>query len=399
MSTNSFSRALAGYDTSAESLCLFAEGMAAAFSDVGVGLWQVRLSQIFEPRVLTEAKTLAGQVVSPSGLESVDGLPPTAVIHARIPELTDLPPVRRSLAVAGLLVAASRFQSASAVLADSPVSSFAKEAFERAWIEFLISNRLHDGYFAESLVKEMLSLYEAGGVPAKRALDMCAQGVVWFLKGRQISSSTVSRLIRLGDEIVTREASGDPAGTSSWYRAVAMLPAENRNAGGVARLMSKARKAASEAVELQASPFNRNLMKTYYESALKEAVYIQRDYGRFCEVRERLLAQDSQWSISWAEIAQGEEVFGELDRALEAIDSAVALGAPYVWRHVYDRTRLGLRVGDVDAAKESFDELPALSAPTELIERAALSLHGLFPGIPTVKAWGQREEWVESRGP
>lgn len=334
------------------------------------GQWVIPQSQVFEPAVLFEAKSVAGLTPLPSNLEEfvpfrpdVEPCDVSSMVNA-IGHREE----RAAIATAGLLVSLSRFRTAARVLAAVGPEVAGRERFERLWLEFIISNRCESGRDSDQLFAQMLSLADEGAVPDGRLLDICSQGVVWFLKRREVSEATVRRLLEHGRRLVSGPLESDWAGNSAWYRAVAMIPAQRRNARRTRQYMDQAKGSAERALKLNATPANANLLKTYLESSMKEALYVDRDATRFDQLAAELIALDPTWSISYAEAAEGYEVFGHQAKARNMYAIAVEKGPPYVWRHAFELLRLCSMARDWTGAEQAFEKLIADSAPLEILE-------------------------------
>jgi len=341
------------------------------------GQWVVPQSQIFESEVLYEAKRVADLGTLPSALEEFVPVFPgeTPLDVASAVAAGGLTGIRAQIAAAGLFVSLSRFRAAATALqpigADAPV----REQFERLWLEFIISNRNDAGRESDRIISTMLNLAKTEAhVPDSRLLDVCSQGIVWFLKRREVSGATVHSLLEVGRRLVSGPLRSDWAGTSAWYRAVAMVPAQSGDGIRTRQYMDQARDSAERAMSRDPSPTNANLLKTYLESTMKEAMYITRDIGRFREAASQLIALDPTWSVSHAEAAEGLEVFGLFEEARQAYADAVDMGVPYVWRNAFELLRLSASLGDWDGANQALSRLVRDNAPHPALENAVAKL-------------------------
>jgi hypothetical protein len=338
--------------------------------------WVVPQAQVFESGVLFEAKRVAEFETLPSTIEEfVPSAPDGAALNPMgVAASTSFTTSQAAVAAAGLLVSLSRFSTAARVLGGMNGDSTQREQFERLWLEFIISNRCDTGRDSDHVFGRMLDIAEGGDVPDGRVLDICSQGVVWFLKRREISEATVRRLLELGRGLASGSLRADWAGTSAWYRAVAMLPAEKGDSIRTREFMERAEDAAQRAVVSNPSPTNANLVKTYLESSMKEALYVTRDSERFRQYATQLIALDPGWSISYAETAEGFEAFGFLDEARDMWAAAVDKGVPYLWRHTFGLLRACVAVGDWPNAQGALVRLLRDHAPRPTVETAIAKL-------------------------
>jgi len=219
--------------------------------------------------------------------------------------------------------------------------------------------------------RRMRAAIEAGEVGAPRALDACTQAVVWHLKRQEIPADDFRWFAARARGLV-RDAEGEigDGQKSAWYRAVAMVPARVKRADTTRALMERARTTAERA-ERSGAMHDRHLVKTYYESSIKEFMHVTRDPERALASTLALIDVDPTWSVSWGERAETLAFFGQREEAAAAYDRAVRLGPPYVRHHLMNAAELYRELGDERRAGNRY-YAPTLfqDAGAVIVERA-----------------------------
>lgn len=292
-----------------------------------------RIAQVFEPAVLEEVAFLEG--VAPDAVASL-AYAPSQALRDLLREVEDSGgrSGARSLNLALVLISISRFSLAERVLADAPGTLTSdEERFLHALLCFIVDNRNASGKRSADYFSVMRAVAESGMVPATLLLDGCTQAVVWYLKRREVNDEDLRWFVHRGLSLVHESrASLSPGAISSWYRGIAMLPARVGNAEKTRSFMESARRAADETLSVSTRAYDIHLRKTYYESTMKEYMYVRPDLEMAEQAGRDLIALDPLWGPSWAELAEAYVHFGHRRQAASAYDSAVRLGAPWV-RH------------------------------------------------------------------
>lgn len=290
-------------------------------------------AQVFEPTVLDEVALL-----SKLDIEDVAALrhQPTCTIRSVADRLSEVPALSTVALVnlAAALISISRFGLAQGVLAEADARGLtAREQFEIGMLEFVISNRCDDGRSTSAAFSRMQAAVEFSELPPDRVIDACAQAVVWYLKRKDIARATFEYFLAVGQRLVAVPGLVGSAALSSWYRGVAMLPAEHKQKAETRRYMELAREEAERTIAERPRPYERHLIKTYYESSLKEHMYLSRDEERAERVAHELIAIDPAWSPSHGELAEALAYFGRPVEAAQSWVLAAELGPPYVGHH------------------------------------------------------------------
>jgi tetratricopeptide (TPR) repeat protein len=117
-----------------------------------------------------------------------------------------------------------------------------------------------------------------------------------------------------------------------------------------------------------------NFLKTYYESAIKEHMYLTGDYDRAQEAGDALIALDPVWPPSYAEVAEVHRKFGDTERAAGLFEKAAALGPPYVGHHMAAAARCHEALGNDERAIGHYLALAEIAPLSESIAAAGLRL-------------------------
>jgi len=323
--------------------------------------WGYRFTQIFEPGVLQEVAMLEGVPYDDLSRLKRRTSPALAWLGARTDAPLDLSFVEK-INVASALVSISRFDAAASLIEVATRDAAApRDRFELGWVEFLISNRCNDGARSPQAFRRMRAAIEETSIPPSRVLDLCAQGVVWHLKRREVSEADYDWCLATGTAIATERADTDPGAISSWYRGVAMVPAAKRDAAQTRDYMRRAEEAALQTYELRPSAFELNALKTYHESTIKEHMYVTEDPERALAAAQDLVALDPNWSPSYGEMADAYRRFGRLEAAAELYERASRMGPPYVGHHLLQAARCRAETEALDEALVHYETLSAMA--------------------------------------
>lgn len=353
---------------------IFSRSCVEAFDACDWSRLGYSFTQLFEPAVLREISLL--EAVPHSTLARLEN--PETDSTIRLTEmLHDLSvwSVVELVNLASALVSVSRFDLARRPIATAAARRVtSREAFEIAWLEFLVSNRCDDGAGSPVAFEKMREAVVEQCVPSSRILDACTQAVVWYIKRREVSTAEFKHWAALGTRLAGSAGQVDAGALSSWYRGVAMIPAAKGNADATRRYMEQARREAQVAIAENTHPAALNALKTYYESALKEYLYVRRDIAAAEEVADALIELDPSWSISYGEIA---EVFlrsGRAEQAAEKYEQAAAAGPPYVAHHLFKAASIREKAGDLGRALAHYETLAGLTPKSARVLSSGLKL-------------------------
>lgn len=372
-------------------LDIFSESLLVAIAECNWRGFGFPFTQVFEPAVLREIALL--ERVELRALTMFEHKPTatTRLLCDAIGGKAELS-VPELINAASILVCVSRFAPASD-LVEAAVrrSSSVREDFEIAWLQFVISNRVDDGAGSVEAFGRMRHAVEAGGVPPARALDACTQAVVWYVKRQEISVSLFRWFAQHGTALAAGGSDDlTSGGLSAWYRGIAMVPAAAGRHASTRRYMAKALAAAELAERARPGADARNARKTYYESTMKECLYVTGDLDAARDAGLALLDLDPYWSLSVGELAEVHERRREPERAAELYEQAVELGPPSVGHHLRRAARCRAAQGRHDLAQMHYRSLLSLAPGDPVIEREAVEAGVAVHGTDLVNAASDR---------
>jgi hypothetical protein len=329
--------------------------------------WGYQFTQVFEPGVLREVALLGG--IDYGALQSLErrSSPALVWLGACIDSPNELSFVEK-LNVAFALISVSRFDSAKTLVEyAAPDACSPRDRFELGWAEFLISNRCDDGARSPQAFRRMRAAIDEGVVPRARVLDACTQGIVWRQKRREIPDADYAWCLTTGSAIVGEGTTGGGA-VSSWYRGLAMVPAAKGDASLTHDYMRRAEAAALESYAVRPTAFELNAIKTFYESTIKEHMYVTKNLEGALAAAEKLIALDPNWSPSFGEMADANRHFGRLEEAAALYEHAARMGPPYVGHHLLQAARCRATLNALDEALAHYETLSVM-APDYVIVR------------------------------
>lgn len=331
---------------------IFSRACVASYSGSDWTHFGYFFTQIFEPDVLREVALLEG--VAYESLANLSYQPSATLSHLAelVEKASDLSPVEL-VNLASALISISRFDVAAQLLNDvSGKGTTPREKFEVAWLEFMISNRCNRGVNSPVAFAKMREAIEMGGIPRGRVLDACTQAVVWHIKRREIPEDAFTWWLRIGDGLAKAPESNrlDMGTVSSWYRGLAMLPAARGKGSQTRKFMELAREAAEQTIAQRPGAYELNTIKTYYESTMKEYMYVNKNFEAAEKAGYALITLDPAWAPSYGELAEVYEFFGHVAQAAEFYEQAAEAGPPYWGYHLLRAARCRVKNGDNETA-------------------------------------------------
>lgn len=353
---------------------LFSRACVEQYQEFRPDRFGYTFAQVFEPNALTEVALLEG--VSPDAAADLTYRPTASIIAlAEHVEGRDDLPVVTLVNLAAALVSVSRFDTARLVLVDAEARARTpEEVFEIAMLEFVVANRLDDGAGSPRAFARMRQAVETGRLAPHRSLDACAQAVVWYLKRKELPEADYHWYLNTGLELVRDNPDMPSGGVSAWYRALAMCPAAEGDAVTTRRYMENAREAADATYARSPRAYELHLLKTYYESSIKEHMYVTRDLDRAVEAGRSLIALDPVWSPSYGELGDVMAKFGRPEAAARLYEKAVELGAPYYGHHLLQAARMREKAAHAEQALVHYETLARLAPDSESLLEDGLRL-------------------------
>jgi hypothetical protein len=372
---NSFQETLLQLDLTSDPdrpVDIFSQACVQQYRELQLDHFGYLFTQVFEPDVLREVALLEGRPYPPLAELNDRTSPATARLADLVDNAADLT-VIGLVNVASALITVCRLGPAARLLELAGARAVSpRERFEVAMLDFLVSNRRDDGAGSPEAFRRMREAIETGDIPRERVIDVCSQAVVWYLKRKEVSEADFRWYVTTGSALAKNAGRIDPTTRSAWNRAVAMIPAGNRQADATRRYMERAREAAEEAISRRPRAYEMNFIKTYHESAIKEHMYVTGDADKAIEAAEALVALDPVWAPSYGEFAEACQRFGDKRRAAELYEKAAALGPPYVGLHLLRAARCYEALGDYARAVEHYLTLSELAPRNESILVAGL---------------------------
>jgi hypothetical protein len=354
---------------------LFSRACVEQFDERPSETYGYLFAQVFEPHVLNEIAALEG--CSRFALECIENGSGPRIDRLRvdIAESRFKSPVQ-AVNVAAALISISRFKLAEIVLAGIDQKDCdSRDLFEIAMLQFVINNRLARNDGMVRAFRRMRHIIEIAKLPADRALDAAAQAVVWHMKSGLLDKATYDWFIALGESLVRDGTEIDAGSISSWYRAIAMIPAAKGDKRGTREFMLRARHAAKETLYLRPRAYEMHFLKTYHESALKEHLYVTGDKDAAFAETDALIALDPHWPPSYAEQAEAHIRFGDVETGAACYERAGKLGPPYVGHHLFCAARAWERASVPERAISIYEDLLCLDErnPSVIVAGARLS--------------------------
>jgi tetratricopeptide (TPR) repeat protein len=355
---------------------IFSQACVASYTETDWTRFGYFFTQIFEPGVLREVALLEGvpyESLADLSYQSSATLSHLAELVEKASELSPIELVN----LAAALISISRFEAATRLL-DSVSGKVAssREKFEVAWLEFLISNRCSRGENSPAAFAKMREAIESGGVPRGRVLDACTQAVVWYLKRREIPEDAFTWWIRIGNGLAKAPESNrlDMGTVSSWYRGLAMLPAARGKASETRKFMELAREAAEQTIALRPGAYELNTIKTYYESTMKEHMYVTKNFEAAEEAGHALITLDPVWAPSYGELAEVYEFFGRVAQAAEFYERAAEAGPPYWGHHLLRAAKCQVKSGNDEVALSHYLTLAEIAPENASVLQEGLNV-------------------------
>ena len=362
------------YDVANYPADIFSRACIESFEECLWSQFGYSFTQIFEPAVLYEVALLEGVPLNTLTRLEYRETAATAKLGGMLDDIAVLTVVEL-VNVASALVSISRFDLTRDVIAAiSARRTTPREDFEVGWLEFLVSNRCDGGAGSPAAFERMRAAVVARAVPASRVLDACTQAVVWYIKRQELSTAEYEWWRSLGTSLSESSTRVESGALSSWYRGLAMVPAANKDAAATRRYMEKARAEAQVSAGGERQAAKLNAIKTYYESAVKEYLYVRHDAGAAEAAGQALIDLDPVWSVSYGELAEVYLKSARVERAAELYEQAAAVGPPYVAHHLLQAAVCRERCGDLPGALAHFEKLAEFDPRSRRVMSGGLAL-------------------------
>lgn len=370
---NAFHRTLVDFDCPQEGRDLFSAACIEEFDDRPKDRYGYMFAQVFEPHVLDEIERL--EKCAAGSLDSLNYGEGDRLDHIRMALQEPSGHVVEHINLAAALISISRFKLAERTLANIDATRCTlRDQFEMAMLSFVVANRRSNKVGVRAAFAAMRTAGESGNLPADRLLDAAALAVVWRRKGEQVDEENYRWFLAVGHQLAEHDTSTNPGARSSWFRAAAMIPAARGEVEETRSLMLKAQQSAEEALDARPGAYAAHFVKTYYESTLKEQLYVAKDTDAALEAATALIALDPVWSPSYGEKAEVYYVAKQFETAAKYWEKAGRCGPPYVGHHYFSAAQAWEAADAPERALAIYTGLAALDPSVETVRRRGRTL-------------------------
>ncbi len=317
-------------------------------------------AQVFESYVLAEIAELENvEITQLTNLEIGDSSA-IQILRSAVANHDVISPME-AVNFAAALISISRFDLADLLLQSaSRKPTMNRDQFEISMLHFVIENRRGNNDKMRHFLLEMRKQIEVGNLPLERQIDAASLAVVWHMKLGILKDTDFKWFSSLGTTLATTNKIESGA-LSSWYRAVAMIPAAKGDKVATRETMLAARRAADITMKIRPRAYEAHFLKTYHESSIKEHMFVTGDYQAAIREGESLLSLDPVWSISFGEVAEVHRHFGDFSTAATYFEEGACCGPPYVGHHIYSAATCHEAAGELNRALELYVRLLGMS--------------------------------------
>lgn len=332
---NSFERTLLYLGKSQHS-SLFEEQIHTAYETQNFDELDYSLGQLLEPSVLNELS-----ITTKISVENLQKL--NHPFHGKLQWLIqnrDFLHNQSRLNLALFLMSICRYQMSIEELNKiNPQELSISAQLDYQSAKFMAHNRLEEYDKAHDALEACSHLINHREIKASKKINLIAFAIVWNIKTPSVSSTAImDRFISQEEssiEELTLTGGFEACATlSNYYRAVAMRNISPTQVRKTMQLSLRFADSLSPTNARQAI-VKKQLLKTCYESTIKEHLYVSGDFVAAEEAAKKLIEMDPLWSISWAELGEVYKKQSRLRKAAEAYEMAVNIGAPRVPHHLY----------------------------------------------------------------
>ncbi|MPW31824.1 hypothetical protein F9L16_22915 [Agarivorans sp. B2Z047] len=360
---NEFSNMLINIDCGSLEKSIFTKVCEKSLDEHDMSRLGLPIGQVFEPSVLKEIC-----LYNNLDLESVLDLSFVATKRATQLKSEILNCEKRNdiykINVAAKLSSMSRFKLSDEILktvSENDELNNDGVKVELNFIKFLNANRTSNYESVSSAVESLLCIASTRRIKPDAVANVCAQIVVWYCKYKYTSFNPISeKYYRIATSLANDVFTNSHLSTeskSSWYRAFAMVPAANNDLVETRRMMESAKSFALDSLSKNSSLESINLLKTYYESTIKECIYLSKDFERAENAIEDLINLDPHWSPSHSEASEVYYEKGDYEKALEHINMAIKIGPPYLMYNLFILGKVHRKMNRNDLAEACFTHI------------------------------------------
>ncbi|WP_250886664.1 tetratricopeptide repeat protein [Bacillus sp. SM2101] len=320
-------------------------------------------SQIFEPSIIFEVSRFTNNSKQEINNLEYELSGNIKILKWLIDNIKYVTPVQK-LNLSYSLSSIARYELANKALKSiNPSQLLNHEKIFYYFQKFILSNRTDPNKKCEEEFTNIKELLENNNYSLKTQLFLSSQAIVWYLKTNFISENLYQWYVNLGskaaDSLKESTVSGDIHALSTFYRAYAMIPAETGDSLETRKEMEKCLYFANK-LEPK-SDFQKvvrlDVFKTYYESTIKEHMYLTKDLAKAEEAGLKLISLDPNWSISYQELGDVYMQMGAFEKALNEYRKAKKLILPRYGISLFKEASCLEKMGEYEEAIDVYKEL------------------------------------------
>lgn len=362
-----FSKALLFFDFPAKDatgLSIFLRAVTTAFGGANFDDIGYRYIQLLEPAVVAEIERIEQSQMVLGCQHEPDALSTCASALTWLFENRHLASSVQRLNLAVALASFGRPSLAHSILEDLAEHPRVQGdlRFEYLMLRFAVSNRMGDRIASGRWMRLLKDMGKHGRLMGGQLMDAAAQAIVWHLKTGEVDVDTYKWFFSSSTSLLRRGQNLPDSVKSAWYRSVAMIPAATSQADVTRKTMSRAESFAKAALQESTDPFTLNDLKTYLESALKEHIYLSKEFDKAESIAIALLKLDPHWSPNWFEVAELYMHIGKHEKARQMLLKAIEIGPPYLLLYHYHLAESECQLGDSDTGVQRFSDILAIDS-------------------------------------
>lgn len=229
--------------------------------------------------------------------------------------------------------------------------------------KFVIKNRTGQGHNCQEEFMYIKEILENNSLSVGTYIFFSAQAIVGYQKSKFITEDLYQWYLNVGlvsvEKIKNTNSFGEIHALSNFYRAYAMVPAEKGDIKKTRELMEKCFYYANclEVNNEMTEVIKTDVLKTYYESTIKEQMYITKDLEKAEEAAQKLVSLDPNWSISHQELGDVYYQQGYLQKALEEYKTSKTLLLPRYSIALFKEANCLEKMGETYQAIEVYKDL------------------------------------------
>lgn len=372
----------------ATGLSIFLRAVTTAFEGANFDDIGYRYVQLLEPAVVVEIERIEQSKIARYGRHEPDGHSTRASGLTWLFENRHLASSVQRLNLAAALASFGRPSLARSVLANLAEHSRVQGdlRFEYLMLSFAVSNRMGDRVASGKWMRLLRDMGKHGRLMGSQLIDAAAQAIVWHKKTGEVDVDTYRWFFSSSTSLLRRGQNLPYSVESAWYRAAAMIPAAANQVDTTRKTMSRAESLAKAAVQKSSDPFTLNDLKTYLESALKEHIYVSKEFDKAESIGIALLKLDPHWSPNWFEVAELYMHTDKHERARQMLLKAIEIGPPYLLLYHYYLAECECQLGDIDTGVRRFSDILAIDSTNRSSALSGLrwsrkTKHGSLPNF------------------